>query len=284
MIGTRLRSLASRVGSVLNRPVRFVDSWWLPAGLGGVGGAVLVFVILFLEPSGTDRYEAPFRTLRLSGYGLCLLLPFLIVHGLSRAWLERSGAVWRMRHELLALAAVVLLVFYAGYAYNALVINRLPLAARDWLLFTVRFAAPYLLVLVPPMVLVRRALIAALGDRLGEKRIVLTGRNSEDRLRLAASEFVFAEADQNYVTIHFLRRGEPEERMFRATLAEIEDQLPVALRVHRSYLVHPGRVRSVAGNARKRTVTLEGSEQAVPVSPKFELARLEAAATETQAI
>lgn len=267
----------SRFRAFLRRPVRFVDSWWLPAGLGGVGGAVLVFVILVLEPSGTDRYDAPFRTLRLSGYGLCLLLPFLLVHGLSRAWLERTGAVWRMGHELIALAVVVLLTFWAGYVYNALVINRLPLDAGDWLAFTVRFAAPYLLVLVPPMVMARRALVAALGDRVGEERIALTGRNREDRLRLAASEFVFAEAEQNYVTIHYLRRGQPDQRMFRATLSELEDQLPAALRVHRSYLLHPRRVRAVEGNARKRTATLEGSDRTVPISPKFELARLETA-------
>ena len=280
MTGNPLRSLGSRIGSVFSRPVQFVDSWWLPAGLGAVGGAVLVFVILVLEPSGTDRYDAPFRTLRLSGYGLCLLLPFLLVHGLSRAWLERSGTVWRIGHELLALAAVVLLSFWAGYLYNALVINRLPLDAGNWLAFTLRYAMPYLLVLVPPMVLARRALIAALGKRLGEERIALTGRNREDRLRLAASDFVFAEAEQNYVTIHFLRRGQPDRRMFRATLAEIEDQLPAALRVHRSYLVHPGRVRAIEGNARKRTATLEGSDRTVPISPKFELARLEAAMSE----
>lgn len=275
-------ALGSRLRSFLGRPVRFVDSWWLPAGLGSVGGAMLVFIILVLEPSGTDRYDAPLRTLRLSGYGLCLLLPFLVVHGLSRAWLERSGAVWRMVHELIALAAVLLLTFWAGYVYHALVINRMPLDAGNWLAFTVRFAVPYLLVLVPPMVMARRALIAALGDRVGEERIVLTGRNREDRLRLAASDFVFAEAEQNYVTIHFVRRGEPDQRMFRATLGEIEEQLPVALRVHRSYLVHPGRVRAVEGNARKRTAALDGSDRAIPVSPKFELARLEAAATKSE--
>jgi DNA-binding LytR/AlgR family response regulator len=277
MSESSVAAFSSRLRAFLQRPVRFVDSWWLPAGLGGVGGAVLVFVILVLEPSGTDRYDAPFRTLRLSGYGLCLLLPFLLVHGLSRAWLERTGAVWRMGHELIALAAVVLLTFWAGYVYNALVINRLPLDAGDWLAFTLRFAAPYLLVLVPPMVMARRALVAALGDRVGEERIALTGRNREDRLRLAASEFVFAEAEQNYVTIHYLHRGQPDQRMFRATLAELENQLPVALRVHRSYLLHPGRVRAVEGNARKRTATLEGSDRTVPISPKFELARLETA-------
>ena len=264
-----------RVRAFLRRPLRFVDSWWLPIGVGAAGGAVVMFVTLVLEPSGTDRYDAPFRTLRLSGYSLCVLLPFLVVHGLSRAWLDRTGAVWRLWHELVALAAVVMLMFYAGYAYWALVINQLPLSAADWLFFTIRFTLPFLLVLVPPMLLVRSALVTVLGARIGEERIVLTGRNQEDRLRLAASDFLFAEAEQNYVTIHYLRRGEARHRMFRAPLAEIESQLPDALRVHRSYLVNASRVQAVEGNARKRTARLEGAGRSVPVSPKFELSRLE---------
>ena len=75
------------------RPIRFVDSWWLPLGVGAAGGAVLVFIILFMESSGTDRYTQSFRTLRLSGYNLCVLLPFLIVHGLCRVWFDRHREV-----------------------------------------------------------------------------------------------------------------------------------------------------------------------------------------------
>jgi carboxyl-terminal processing protease len=275
MADLSLAAFRSTLLPVLRRPVRFVDAWWLPLGVGAAGGAAVVFIILFLEPSGTDRYDAPFRTLRLSGYGLCVLLPFLVVHGLCRVWLDRSGAVWRLWHELLALAAMLLLIFYASYAYMAIVINQLPLSAGDWLVFTVRFAAPYLLVLVPPMLLARRALIAVLGNRVGEERIVLKGRNREDRLRLAASDFLFAEAEQNYVTIHYLRREEAHHRMFRASLAEIDTQLPDCLRVHRSFLVNPARVLAIEGNARKRIARLEGADRSIPVSPKFELARLE---------
>jgi|SRR6056297_1141548 len=283
MAESTVPAFASRIAAVLRRPVRFVDSWWLPIGLGGAVGALLVFSIVFLQPAGTDRYDRPFATLRYMGYGVCVLASFLVVHALARSWVERGSRIWRMGHELVALLLLLLLIFNSCYVYLCLAINEVPVTWSGWWGFSTRLAAPYVLLLVAPALIVRRGMIALLGERVGEERIVLSGRNRDDRLRLAASDFLFAEAEQNYVTIHFLRRGEPEQRMFRATLAEIEDQLPSALRVHRSYLVHPGRIRAVEGNARKRTATLEGSERTVPVSPKFELERLEAAMSENGA-
>jgi len=274
MVDSTPAAIASRVRAMLRRPMRFVDSWWLPLGMGAATGAILVFILLFIEPMGTDRYQASFRTLRLAGYGLCVLLPFLIVHGLSRWWVERNQSVWRVWHELLALALLIVLIFNLAYVYNAVVVNERGLAVRVWLDFVTWVTLPYLPLLVPPALLVRRGLIAALGDRAGEERLVLRGRNRDDRLRLAESNFLFAEAEQNYVTLHYLRRGQAEQRLFRSTLAEIESQLPNAIRVHRSFLVNSQRVEAVEGNARKRLARLRGSDQDVPVSTRFELDRL----------
>jgi hypothetical protein len=269
--------VVARVRSFLRRPVRFVDSWWLPVGLGGAVGALLVFSIVFLEPMGTDRYSKPFATLRYCGYGFCMLASFLIVHGLTRMWVERGVRVWRLGHELIALVLLLLLIFNSCYLYLCLVINEIPVTLAGWWGFSTQVAMPYVLLLFAPALLARRALVAALGDRVGEERIVLTGRNQDDRLRLAPSDFLFAEAEQNYVTLHFQQKNQAQQRMFRATLAEIESQLPGALRVHRSFLVNPARVVAVEGNARKRLARLSGGEWTVPVSPKFELERLEAA-------
>jgi uncharacterized membrane protein len=274
MVESTPATIASRVRAVLRHPMRFVDSWWLPLGMGTALGAILVFILLFIEPMGTDRYQASFRTLRLAGYGLCVLLPFLIVHGLSRWWVERHQVVWRLWHELLALALLITLIFNLAYVYNAIVVNERGLDLRIWLDFVTWVTLPYLPLLVPPGLLVRRVLIAVLGDRTGEERLVLQGRNQDDRLRLAASDFLYAEAEHNYVTLHYLQRGQSEQRMFRSTLADIESQLPNAIRVHRSFLVNAQRVRSIEGNARKRTARLVGSDRDIPVSTRFELDRL----------
>jgi hypothetical protein len=274
MSETTVAAFRSRLRAFLSRPVRFVDSWWLPLGMGATLGAALVFILLFIEPMGTDRYEASFRTLRLTGYGLCLLLPFLIVHGLSRWWVERHHVVWRLWHEVLGLALLIVLVFNLAYVYNAIVVNERALDLRIWMDFVTWVTLPYLPLLVPPGLLVRRSLIAVLGDRSGEERLVLQGRNQTDRLRLAASDFLYAEAEQNYVTLHYLRQGEARQRLFRSTLAEIESQLPNAIRVHRSFLVNSQRIRSIEGNARKRSTQLTDCEREIPVSTRFEIDRL----------
>jgi uncharacterized membrane protein len=267
-------TIASRARAVLHRPMRFVDSWRLPIGLGTTLGAILVFSIVFLEPMGTDRYTKPYATLRYCGYGLCVLLAFLAVHGASRWWVQRGNRVWRVWHELLALSLLLVLIFNLAYVYNAIVVNERGLDLRIWLDFVTRVTLPYLPLLVPPGLLVRRGLITLLGDRAGEERLVLQGRNQDDRLRLAASDFLYAEAEQNYVTLHYLQRGQAEERLFRSTLAEIESQLPNAIRVHRSFLLNSQRVQSIEGNARKRRARLVGSEREIPVSTRFDVDRL----------
>ncbi|MEM1082272.1 MAG: hypothetical protein AAGH65_11885 [Pseudomonadota bacterium] len=217
MGAVRIQTFLSWSRQWLRKPSRFVDSWWLPLGLGGSIAALLVFILLFIEPMGTDRYEASYRSLRLSGYGLCVLLPFLIVHGLSRWWVERNQAVWRIWHEMLALALLIALVFNVSYLYNALIVNEIGLDPLQWFGFITWVTLPYVPLLVPPALLIRRALIAALGDRTGEERIVLQGRNQDDRLRLAASDFVYAEAEQNYVTVNYLNRGAPSTPWVFAT-------------------------------------------------------------------
>lgn len=203
MVDSSTSGIGAKVGAALRQPLRFVDSWWLPIVLGSATGAILVFILLFIEPMGTDRYAASYRTVRLSGYGLCVLLPFLIVHALTRWWIERNNAVWRFWHELLSLALLVALVFNIAYLYNAIVVNERPLSPGRWLDFITWVTLPYLPLLVPPAMLIRGAIIRILGDHAGEERVVLQGRNQDDRLRLAASEFVFAEAEQNYVTLHY---------------------------------------------------------------------------------
>jgi hypothetical protein len=270
-MANKLAVAAGFLRTQCRRPVRFIDSWWLPLGLGTLMGAMLVFIVLFLEPMGTDRYTASFRTLRLMGYGPCVVLSFLMIHGLSRWWVEKTASVWRLGHELLALALLILLAFNLCYFYLTWVINQQPVVFRQWFGFMYALATPFLLLLIPPGLLARRWIVGLIGDRAGEARVVIEGRNKDDRLRLAASDFLFAAAEQNYVTLHYIKKGQPCEQMLRATLSEIEQQLPNAMRVHRSYLLNRWRVASIDGPSRKRVAKLDGTVTEVPISSRFDI-------------
>ena len=82
----------------LRRDIPFPFGWRNTLILGGGMGAMLVTITLLLEPFGTGRYEASWRTLRIAGYGVCVVLPFLVCHDLDRllyAWQGRRWRCWR---------------------------------------------------------------------------------------------------------------------------------------------------------------------------------------------
>src|SRR5690606_13502994 len=96
--------------------------------------------------------------------------------------------------------------------------------------------------------------------------LVVRGRNRGEALRLMPEDFVFAEAQQNYVSICRRQDGRLLSDLIRAPLSDVERQLPGALRIHRSYLVNPKHVLRVEGNARKRELVLDGLDRRLPMS------------------
>lgn len=243
----------------------------MPIGMGAALGALLIFIIIFLEPTGTDRYTASWRHLRLSGYGLCVMLPFVLVHALDRLRYRRNGRRWHVGLEFQSKLLVVVAALLLSYAYNDSVVNAGPVTWSGLVDWTLYIFPPYLPLLVMPAALLHRGLrrrLESARDRAA--RIEVCGRNRDDRFDMPAEDFMFAEAQQNYVVVHFIDGDQTLKHMIRATLVELEAQIPNAVRVHRSYLVNPARALAVEGNARRRFLRLQGSEQPIPVSSRFD--------------
>ena len=265
MIGGKLRSCWQQAFA-------FDPSWRVALLMGSMLGALLAFIIVFLEPSGTDRYQAPWRNLRLSGYGLCVLLPWLLVHALNR-WRHRQVAgQWTVAREIQSLLILLPLVLLSAYFYNVYVVNDRQPAWNDALMWMLHIGLPYLPLLLLPGVLLRRLLHAHAHYRLHQVGLAtVRGHNRKERLRFAASDFVCAQAQQNYVTLYYLQGEALKQQMFRLTLAELEQQIPSSQRVHRSWLVNPLHILAILGNARQRQLRLRHVQQAIPVSTKFDL-------------
>lgn len=261
-------TLLRRSGAVLLYPVPFVLGWRNITLIGGALGIFSVLITLLFEPFGTAEYEAPWRTLRLSGYALCYVLPFVLLHGVDRLVYRRQGYRWWVGNEVLRGSLLFLGVTTAAWLYNIRVVNDIRPRLDYWLDHLISFSLPGLPVMLPIALL----LAYILGTRFPEDppepgttlRIVGEGQNEELVLPLAC--FLFAEAQQNYVAIHYLRNGKVADVMFRMTLGQLEDQIPGSIRIHRSYLTHPSGVRSVTGSARQRKVVLEGIDRPLPVS------------------
>ncbi len=99
--------------------------------------------------------------------------------------------------------------------------------------------------------------------------IPIRTQQKNDVFDLHMNDFLFARAEGNYVAI-YLRENEGSKRLLkRLRLSDLEQQLSVAAsicRCHRSYLVNLAAVKDIQGNAQGYRLTIDHSEETVPVS------------------
>lgn len=239
--------------------------------IAAVLAAQVLFILFVLEPGGTDRHVGPGRALQLGGYGACFAVPYLLLHAFDRWVYRRRGDRWRLGDLLFSRALLVCAVVGSAYLYKAAAIDQSSPSLAGGLDFSLYYGLPHVL-LISPLAAFLEIRFATTGHvpPVAEGAVLtIRGRNAHDRLDIAPTQFVYAEALQNYVTVVFLNGDQLDKQLMRATLAEIARQLPDALRIHRSYLVNPEHVLSMEGNSRKRLAMVRFVDQPLPVSPDF---------------
>ena len=87
---------------------------------------------------------------------------------------------------------------------------------------------------------------------------------------MAASDFRYAQAQDNYVALHYIRAGQLKTELIRSPLAELLDQAGSQdlARCHRSFVVNLRQVRSYSGGNPMR-LFLDGVEQPLRVSRSY---------------
>jgi hypothetical protein len=97
----------------------------------------------------------------------------------------------------------------------------------------------------------------------------IKGDNQPETLQIEAANFLFAEASDNYTSIHYLQNGLPRQVLYRLTLKNLETQVAVAggiFRCHKSYLVNLPQVAHISGNAQGYKLHLSDAAVEIPVS------------------
>ena len=101
---------------------------------------------------------------------------------------------------------------------------------------------------------------------LSNKVVIAT--DTSETLALLPEDFLYAEAQDNYVQIYWRRENDTQSKMLRLSISRLEEQLtvPNIVRTHRSYMVNLEKVSQVKGNSNGLRLALEGQEFEVPVS------------------
>jgi len=104
------------------------------------------------------------------------------------------------------------------------------------------------------------------------KKVRITSANEKQNIELTEDEFLFAESQQNYVVITFLKESKINEVTLRNTLKNIQGQLSgnPFFRCHQSYLVNTNQIENVSGNAQGLRLQLKNvGDTEIPVSRKY---------------
>ena len=262
--------------------LRFYDSTAYRVILSLSLGAFLTLFLLIFQPFGVNNYDPSHRLTSefvfvMALFGLAVAGASLVNEFLLRPLAFRTATVAR----IVAWSAwtCVFLSQVVFVLYNLL---------GDWHDLRLASALGFLVncsaVLVFPLVGVffwfryndlrqrlERVIRRANAQPRAEKTLRFDGQGSDDRLEVASPDFLYARAQDNYVELHYLDAGRPDQTLIRATLSAVADQVPPphAVRCHRSYLVNLHAVTAVRGPKSALRLHLARVDEPIPVSRGF---------------
>lgn len=251
------------------RQIHFVATLKTKVGVGLILCLFLNFIIIVLEPFGTDQFEADYRLLLLFGFGVVMFGAYIIHSSIENVWYFRKGKVWLVSYEIIS---TILFLLFSGtmlYLYNTVIVNQLACTLetyRRYLLVTVLSMVP---VFVPAMLYLRQKF----GERivpLPKNSYLLTGENKNEILRLEKDDLLFIKAVENYVEICFVDNHKKViSKTFRQTLSNVAQQLPFLEKCHRSYLVNISAIKEIIGNTQSATISFVVGEKEIPLSKTY---------------
>jgi hypothetical protein len=256
----------------INKRIAYTKSLKQTILIGLLLAAILVFVLIFLQPFDTYYHQAPNKNLMLAGYGPCVFFPLLLINLVERLTYRLQSNKWFVWNEILFVLLALVTMISASYLYNYLYVNKLPLSLDSWWSFMRGIGSPFVVILAPFWIYmrVRSGIIEKQEVATEHQQVVISGQNKSESFRLSPQDFIYAQSQQNYAVIYFQTEDQQvDKKMIRITLAQLNDQVPSAIQVHRSYLVNLDFLKEVKGNARKRFLELDIVREPIPVSQKY---------------
>lgn len=241
---------------------------------------VFFFLVVF-QPFGTYTFSHPFKYVLLLPYAFITFLAFTLAGILMTGKIKN----WNVAKEILKTITVLVVCSVMNYWYNARMINNTPFSIAQlgyMIIFTFAVGVPLTLfyMLIRYVYLLRNTNIAVrqieteavpATEETESRRLFITAEVGNEALELAATDFLFAEAEGNYCHVYYLNHGTVQKKLLRLSLGNFEQQIADEnmLRCHRSFVVNLRKLSGIKGNAQGYKLTLDKAAVIVPVSRKY---------------
>lgn len=101
--------------------------------------------------------------------------------------------------------------------------------------------------------------------------IHFSGEGTKDNISISVSDFIYAQAQDNYIELFYLKNQNPSKFLIRSSLSRICDTLEqdFLVRCHRSYLINLFNVHSIKGGLADLRITMSHIDTEIPVSKTY---------------
>lgn len=276
------------------------DLWRAPYPVGiaswkaVVVPAAIVFLVLYLlEPFGLSRMESGQLWVALGSALISAGVSSVFAWGLPRVFpCYYAEKHWTLGKEVLNTLALLLLIAVCVWLYVAWLMGRIP----DARLFFIALLWVMILGAFPTVLFAMWNRNIQLARNLREATELnlrlfsvlpptpvsapvscplLFAGSTRESLEVDAADFLYAEAEGNYVHFHYLSPSDhrPASKLLRLTMKQAEAVACISsspiVRCHRAFLVNLQRVTRVEGNSQGYRLRLDGCADEVPVSRAY---------------
>ena len=269
----------------LRKPYPFRDNKITDIALPVLIGTFIGLFLLVFKPFGLHHSTDLAGGLKISGYGLITILVTYIFLRLLPHFLVKliNESKWTVVKEILYINLMLIFIAVGNLMYTSIIfqnnfsLNLQNLATMGMYTFSVGILPCTILIMQNHSKLYNRnvkesesiQLDTAKEKQQFEKNIQITtdSRNIEIHL----DQLLYIETVGNYAKVFNLIDGQVTNTLARSTMKNIDQQITSdhIIRCHRSYIVNLVKVIDVKGNAQGFKLSLEGSQEKVPVSRKF---------------
>lgn len=249
---------------------------WMLSGL--VAGGIVFFILFFFRPFGLSTY--PGNMLVVSLIYAALSFVVTVVYGwlVFKPWVRHTLS-WRVWHQCVSTLLLLILVSMGNLMVDMILFNPTlslsRLFAYVYVTFLIGIPVTLTIVALDYQRRLRNRLATLLQkDTTAQEGKMITFHDSSVRgadLTLPMADFLYAEAQKNFVDIYFFHDGRVERKQLRATFASVlaDANDKSIFQCHRSFIVNLNQIRSAHGNSNGYQLTVGDDHHVVPVSRSY---------------
>lgn len=253
-----------------------------------LAGLSVYILLIIYQPYGTSNFE--------HSYKYTLLFPYAVIGFLSFcsfALLFKKNKKWTLVYEIFKSILILLMASVLSYFYNALFLSRVSLSFENYLhmlFYTAALFFPVIIVFILGRYIYfirqinknTRTLLNQNGSELVVLEQGYKTSNVSNPLRIISeygnynleipeTDFIYAEAADNYCIIFFYKNNIPEKKMIRISLSKLLQQVQTGIiqQTHRSFIVNLSKVIKFKGNSSGYKLSLDNFEKELTISRNF---------------